>query len=275
MTNEAHSRKTVEFIKNSKNSDKPLVCLTAYSTPMAKLLDPHCDLLLVGDSLGMALYGMDDTLGVTLDMMINHAKAVMRGARNACVMVDMPYGTYETSPTQALKNARQIMDQTGCDALKLEGGADMVDTINLLTNEGIPVMAHIGLKPQSVKKEGGYRVKGKTEEDIKSLLNDAKAVEQAGAFAILVEGTIEPVAAKITQSVEIPTIGIGASVTCDGQILVTEDMLGLITEHRPKFAKLYVDLASHIDSAAAQYADEVRNKTFPSAEYTYQTKVKR
>lgn len=242
---------------------------------MAKLLDPHCDLLLVGDSLGMALYGMDDTLGVSLEMMINHGKAVMRGAQNACVMIDMPYGTYETSPDQALENAKKIMHETSCDALKLEGGADMAQTISTLNDEGIPVMAHIGLKPQSVKKEGGYRVKGKTAQDIENLLNDAKAVERAGAFAILVEGTIENVAAQITKSVTIPTIGIGASVECDGQILVTEDMLGLITEHRPKFAKLYVDLAAQINTAAEQYANDVRNKSFPSAEYTYQTKVKR
>ncbi len=275
MTIKSPTRKTVDFIKNSKNPQHPLVCLTAYSTPMAKLLDPHCDLLLVGDSLGMALYGMDDTLGVSLEMMINHGKAVMRGAQNACVMIDMPYGTYETSPDQALENAKKIMHETGCDALKLEGGADMAQTISALNDEGIPVMAHIGLKPQSVKKEGGYRVKGKTVQDIENLLNDATAVERAGAFAILVEGTIENVAAQITKSVTIPTIGIGASVECDGQILVTEDMLGLITEHRPKFAKLYVDLAAQIKTAAAQYANDVRNKSFPSAEYTYQTKVKR
>ncbi len=275
MTIKSPTRKTVDFIKNSKNPQHPLVCLTAYSTPMAKLLDPHCDLLLVGDSLGMALYGMDDTLGVSLEMMINHGKAVMRGAQNACVMIDMPYGTYETSPDQALENAKKIMHETGCDALKLEGGADMEQTISALNDEGIPVMAHIGLKPQSVKKEGGYRVKGKTAQDIENLLNDATAVERAGAFAILVEGTIENVAAQITKSVTIPTIGIGASVECDGQILVTEDMLGLITEHRPKFAKLYVDLAAQIKTAAEQYANDVRNKSFPSAEYTYQTKVKR
>lgn len=265
------SRKTPAEIKERKNLE-PLVCLTAYSTPMAKLLDPHCDLLLVGDSLGMALYCMDDTLGVTLDMMVNHGKAVVRGTESACVVVDMPYGTYEHDTNEALKNARRIIDETGCDAVKLEGGVDVAHTITAIVESGIPVMAHIGLQPQSVRKEGGYRVKGKTDEDAARLIKDAKAIGDAGAFCVVIEGTIESVSADITKAIGIPTIGIGASAACDGQILVSEDMLGLTVGHVPKFAREYADLRGEITRAAEAYAADVRSRAFPSDAEIYKKK---
>ncbi len=259
-------------IKQRKNSE-PIVCLTAYSTPMATLLNPHCDLLLVGDSIGMALYGMEDTLGVTLDIMINHGKAVMRGADAACVVVDLPYGTYEDDAQTALENAQRVITETGCNAVKLEGGVDMADTIALLTQNDIPVMAHIGLQPQSVKKEGGYRVKGKTDEDAARLIKDAKAIEAAGAFSVVIEGTIESVSAEITKAIDIPTIGIGASASCDGQILVSEDMLGLTVGHVPKFAREYANLRDDISRAASKYATDVRSRAFPADVELYKKKA--
>ncbi len=268
-------RKTVEQIKANKAGNnngkefKPLVCLTAYSAPMAEILDNHCDLLLVGDSIGMALYGMENTLGVTLDMMIAHGKAVAKKTKSACVIVDMPYGTYEESAQQAYNNASKIIKETGCDGVKLEGGQDMAQTITYLVDNGIPVMAHIGLKPQSVVKEGGYKVKGKNSEESQSLIDDIRAVEKAGAFAVVIEGTIEPVARKLTDSADIPTIGIGASSYCDGQILVTEDMLGLLLGHTPKFAKKYANLAKDIDKAVQSYANDVRSRSFPNSDYVY------
>lgn len=270
----ANPRKTTTEITAQKNTGTPLVCLTAYTAPMAKILDKHCDLLLVGDSLGMALYGMENTLGVTLDIMINHGKAVMRGAQNACVVVDMPFGTYEQSPKIAYQNALRIITETGCDAVKLEGGQDIAAAIAYITERNIPVMAHIGLQPQSVLKDGGYKIKGRTNEEASKLLADAKAVEKAGAFSVVIEGTIDTVAKNITQSIDIPTIGIGASVSCDGQILVTEDMLGLITDHTPKFVKKYACLAQDIEKAATCYATEVKSRVFPDENYTYKAKVK-
>ena len=266
------TQKTVTQIRAQKKTDTPLVCLTAYTAPMGAILDHHCDLLLVGDSLGMVLYGMDNTLGVTVDMMVNHGRAVTRTARKACVAVDMPFGSYEESPAQACKNAAHIMAQTGCAAVKLEGGQDMAETIDHLVTRDIPVMAHIGLQPQSVVKEGGYRIKGRTDEQVSRLRDDAQAVEQAGAFCVVIEGTIEPVARRITDAIDIPTIGIGASAACDGQILVSEDMLGLHTDHTPKFVKHYAHLAQDIDRAAAKYAADVKSRVFPDASHIYKAK---
>lgn len=264
--------KTPDDIRACKSGNVPLVCLTAYSAPMAEILDKHCDVLLVGDSVGTALYGMENTLGVTLEMMIAHGKAVMRAARQACVVVDMPYGTYETSPGFAYENAARIMDETGCAAVKLEGGEVMEGTIAHLTKQGIPVMGHIGLQPQSVEIEGGYKIKGKSNAEISKLLGDAQAVARAEAFSVVIEGTIEDVARNITQSIQIPTIGIGASAACDGQILVCEDMLGMITDHVPKFVKPYARLAQTIDAAAADYAREVKARIFPDSNYVYTVK---
>lgn len=262
-------RKTIPEIGAHKARTEALVCLTAYTAPMAALFDRHVDLLLVGDSIGMVLYGMENTLGVDLEMMIRHGQAVMRAAQNACVVVDMPFGTYEESPAQAYRNAARLMKESGCDAVKLEGGKDMEDTIRHLTRSNIPVMAHIGLLPQSVIKDGGYKIKGRSLQEEAKLLDDARAVEKAGAFAVVVEGTVEDVAQKITAAISIPTIGIGASNACDGQVLVCEDMLGMLEGHTPKFVKKYAHLAADIDRATASYAADVRSRKFPSAEHVY------
>lgn len=262
-------RKTVSEIKAHKDRTQPLVCLTAYSAPMARILDRHCDVLLVGDSLGMTFYGMENTLGVTLEMMIAHGRAVVRASQSACIVVDMPFGSYEKSPEQAFSNATAILRETGCNAVKLEGGENMARTIAYLTKRAIPVMAHIGLQPQSVLKEGGYRVKGKSAESEEPLLRDARAVEKAGAFAVVIEGTVEEVSAAMTRAISIPTIGIGASPACDGQILVTDDMLGLLEGHTPKFVKKYAALAEIINNAVEIYAGDVRARAFPSAEFLY------
>jgi 3-methyl-2-oxobutanoate hydroxymethyltransferase len=260
---------TIATIKARKNPPQPLVCLTAYTTPMARSLAPHVDLILVGDSVGTVLYGMDNTTGVTIEMMIEHGKAVMRAKTGLPVIVDMPFGTYENNPVQALENARRILIETGADGIKLEGGVDIQDQISALTKAGIAVMGHIGLLPQSVIKEGGYKIKGKDDTQIQKLIEDAKAVEAAGAFAMVIEGTIAEAASAVTKAVSIPTIGIGGSSDCDGQILVTEDLLGLLHGHRPKFVTEYAHLREDIDTAVARFAGDVRKRTFPSAENLY------
>lgn len=263
------SRKTVPEIRAHKKRAQPLVCLTAYTAPMARILDPHVDILLVGDSIGMVLYGMENTLGVDLEMMIRHGQAVRRAAKQACVVVDMPFGSYEESPEQAYRNAARLLRETGCDAVKLEGGRSMAPTIEYLVQRHIAVMGHIGLLPQSVVKEGGYKIKGKRPGEQENLIEDAKAVEKAGAFAFVLEGTVHEVAAGITNAVDIPSIGIGASEECDGQILVSEDMLGLSGGHVPKFVKMYGQLAGQIDHAVKTYAADVRSKKFPDKDHMY------
>jgi 3-methyl-2-oxobutanoate hydroxymethyltransferase len=254
--------------KDLKKGGTPIVCLTAYTAPVARLLDPHVDLLLVGDSLGMVLYGLDSTVHVTLDMMIAHGASVVRSSTHAVIAVDMPYGTYEESPEQALRNAKRIMAETGCTAVKLEGGQEMTATVRHIVASGIPVMGHIGLLPQSVKKMGGYKIQGRDDAGVQKLLADAKAISDAGAFAIVIEGTVEPVAKQITQSIPVPTIGIGASPACDGQVLVINDLLGL-TEKPPRFAKAYATLAPAISAAVKAYADDVRAHKFPDLVHTY------
>ncbi len=250
----------------------PIVCLTAYTTPMARLLDAHVDVMLVGDSLGMVVYGMDSTLGVSVDMMINHGQAVMRGAEHACVVVDLPFGSYQESPAVAYRTAARVMAETGCDAVKLEGGAEMAETVAFLSHRGVPVMGHVGLKPQSVMVMGGFTVQGKDEAAARRIIEDAKAIAAAGAFAIVVEGTMEPVARAVTSAVAVPTIGIGASPACDGQVLVTEDILGLFADFTPKFVKRYAELAPEIEDAVKAYADEVRSRAFPGDEHCFGTK---
>ena len=247
----------------------PIVSLTAYTTPMAKLLAPHVDFLLVGDSLGMVLYGMESTLGVTLDMMIAHGQAVRRGAGNTCVIIDMPFGSYEESPQVAFRNASRVMKETGAAGLKLEGGVELKDTIAFLTRRGIPVLGHIGLMPQSVNTAGGFRSHGRTEEEAAEIMDDAWATAHAGAFAVVIEGTVEPLARHITETIPIPTIGIGASPACDGQILVSEDILGLFNDFQPKFVKRFADLGAEVGKAAGHYADEVRARTFPAKEHCF------
>lgn len=261
-------RRTTRDIAAQKNST-PLVCLTAYTAPMARLLDSHVDVLLVGDSLGMVIYGMDTTLGVTLDMMVAHGGAVMRGSRRACIVVDLPFGSYQESPQQAFASAARVMIETGCNAVKLEGGAEMADTVAFLTGRGIPVLAHVGLTPQAVHTMGGFRTQGREEASAERIRRDARAVTGAGAFAVVIEGVVEPLARELTASLGVPTIGIGASAACDGQILVTEDMLGISGDFQPSFVKRYAELGREADRAAASYAEEVRNRSFPSAAHVF------
>lgn len=246
----------------------PIVSLTAYTTPMARLVDAHCDVVLVGDSVGMVLHGLPSTLGVTLEMMIMHAKAVRLGVQKALLVVDMPFGSYEESPEQAFRSAARVMAETAAGAIKLEGGEHMAETIAFLVARGIPVMAHVGLTPQSVNVFGGYQVQGRGA-DAARVMRDAQAVEGAGAFSVVLEKVSEPLARAITEKVGIPTIGIGASPACDGQVLVIDDVLGIFTEFRPKFVKRYAELGEAADRAIAAYADEVRARAFPAMEHTF------
>ena len=264
-------KKTIADIKSAKNKDKAFACLTAYSAPMAKQVDQYCDLILVGDSVSMVLYGFDSTQDADMEMMIRHGQAVVRASERAVIVVDMPYGSYERSPETALENAKRIMNETKCDAVKLEGGTDMADTIALLTENNIPVCGHIGLQPQSVNTPDGFKVKGKDEEGAQKLHEDAKAVAVAGAFAVVIEAVPEALAAAITKEIDIPTIGIGASSACDGQILVTEDMMGITLGRKPKFVKEYMCLSCDIEEALKSYANDVQERQFPAKEHTYKS----
>ena len=261
-------RLTVPAIQKRKGGE-PLVMLTAYTARMAQLLDPHCDLLLVGDSLGQVIYGLPSSVPVNLDLMCAHGAAVVRGSYHSVVIVDMPFGSYEASPQAAFASAARIMKETGAAGVKLEGGEAMAETIAFLTARGIPVIGHVGLTPQAVNALGGYGARGRSEAEREKILRDAQAVAEAGAAAIVVEGVIEPLAVAITRAVACPTIGIGGSAECDGQVLVIDDMLGMF-ERVPRFVKRFDDLASRISDAAAAYAAEVRARTFPTAEQTYQ-----
>jgi len=263
-------RVTVPEIRAHKSA-KPIVCLTCYHAHTARLLDEHVDLMLVGDSLGMVMHGMENTLGVTLEMMIAHGKAVMRGSKHALVVVDMPFGTYEESPQIAFRNAARVIQETGCTAVKMEGGARIAETVRYLSERGIPVMGHIGLTPQMIQIMGGFKTQGRTEAEWPAIEADAQAIAKAGAFAVVLEGMAEPLAAKITRAIQIPTIGIGASAECDGQILVMEDMLGL-NPSPPKFVRQYASLGAEIEQAVKAYAKDVRARTFPGKENVYAMK---
>jgi 3-methyl-2-oxobutanoate hydroxymethyltransferase len=263
----ADRRLTVPEIAAHKGKE-PIVCLTAYSAPMAALLDDHCDVLLVGDSLGMVVHGMTSTLGVTLDMMILHAQAVMRGSKRALVVVDMPFGSYEADPQTAFANCSQVMRETGCQAVKLESGIEVADTVHFLVRRGIPVMGHVGLRPQAVNVDGGFRAKGRSEDERQRVLSEARATDEAGAFAIVVEGVAEDLAREVTAAVQAPTIGIGASAACDGQVLVLDDMLGLY-DWTPKFVRRYGDMRRLVTDAISAYAGDVRNRRFPGSAETY------
>jgi 3-methyl-2-oxobutanoate hydroxymethyltransferase len=263
-------RITVPEIRAHKGA-APIVCLTCYHAHTARLLDNHVDILLVGDSLGMVMHGLETTLGVTLDMMITHAKAVMRGSKRALVVVDMPFGTYEESPNIAFRNAARILQETGATAVKLEGGTRMAETIHYLTQRGIPVVGHIGLTPQMVHVKGGFRTTGREMREWPEIIADANAVAEAGAFAVVLEGMAEPLAARITREIAIPTIGIGASPECDGQVLVLEDMLGL-NPNPPKFVRQYAQLGPAIEAAVRDYAKDVRERRFPGVENVYPMK---
>jgi 3-methyl-2-oxobutanoate hydroxymethyltransferase len=260
-------RLTVPRIRQRKGGE-PLVMLTAYTVRMAQLLDPHCDMLLVGDSLGQVIYGLPHTVAVTMEMMALHGAAVVRGSYHAAVIVDMPFGSYEASPEQAFTNAARLLKETGAAAVKLEGGRALAPTIEFLTQRGIPVMGHVGLTPQAVNILGGYGVRGKSAEEAKAIVEDSIAVAQAGAFSLVIEGVLESIAIEVTSKVACPTIGIGASAKCDGQVLVTEDMLGMF-ERVPKFVKRYQDMAGVVEGAVKTYADEVRSRSFPTADQIY------
>jgi len=260
-------RKTVKDIAAAKGGT-PLVCLTAYDAPMAALMDEHADLILVGDSVGMVVHGLPSTVGVTLEMMILHGQAVMRGSSKAFVVVDMPFGSYETNADQAFLNAARIMKETGCQAVKIESGAYAANQIAHLVERGVPVMGHVGLRPQAINVDGGFRAKGRTLSERDIVIAEAKAAEAAGAFAIVIEGVAEDLAAEITAEVACPTIGIGASGACDGQILVTPDMLGLF-DWTPKFVRRYADLNAQVSRAVAAYAADVRSRAFPGKAETY------
>lgn len=253
----------------ARKGGAPLVCITAYTAPMAGFMDPHVDLLLVGDTLGMVVYGMETTLGVTLEMSIAHGKAVVRGSTKACVIVDMPFGSYQASPVDAFKACARVMAETGCAGVKLEGGAEMAPTVAYLTERGIPVLGHVGLKPQSANVLGGFRVQGRTPEEARAITADAQAVAGAGAFAIVIESTVESLARAITRACPVPTIGIGASPACDGQVIVAEDILGLYGSFTPKFVKRYAEMGRDVSSAVAAYAADVRARRFPAPEHTY------
>ena len=257
---------------SARKGRAPVVCLTAYSAPMADILDDHCDLLLVGDSVGMVLHGLPNTVGVTMEMMILHAQAVMRGSKKAMVVVDMPFGSYEGDPAEAYANAVRIMKETGCQAVKVESGLTVPATIAYLVQRGVPVMGHVGLRPQSIMVEGGFKAKGRTADERARVLAEAKATAEAGAFCVVVEGVAESLAGEITRSLDVPTIGIGASAECDGQILVVDDMLGLF-DWTPRFVRRYGDLRGEIGRAVAAYADDVRGRRFPGATETYFSKA--
>jgi len=267
-----NKRITVPQLQARKGGE-PIVSLTAYSAPMAAFLDPHVDVFIVGDSLGMVLYGLESTLGVTLDMMIAHGAAVVRGSTRGCVVVDMPFGSYQESPAQAFRNVARVMKETGCDAVKLEGGVEMAETIKFLVQRGVPVMGHVGLMPQSVNRLGGYRARGRSRAEATAIIGDARSVADAGAFAIVLEGVVEPLAREVTNAVSVPTIGIGASAECDGQVLVAEDMLGLFSDFTPSFVKRYAELGTDVSRAAASYAADVRARRFPGPKNVFAAKA--
>ena len=252
----------------TRKGGEPIVCLTAYDAPMASILDEHCDVLLVGDSVGMVVHGLPTTVGVTIDMMIMHGKAVMRGSEQALIVIDMPFGSYEASPQLAFENATRLLKETGAQAVKLESGRYAAEAIKFLVERGVPVMGHVGLRPQAINVYGAFKARGRTTSERAEILAEAEATALAGAFAIVVEGVAEDLAREITERVKTPTIGIGASSVCDGQILVTPDMLGMF-DWTPKFVKRYANLRSSIKDAVAQYAGEVRRRSFPEAAQVY------
>lgn len=272
MSTHASSKKiTTKSIQAMKGASK-IVSLTAYTKPMAALMDPYVDLIIVGDSTGMVAYGFDSTLPVTLEMMIVHGAAVVRGAQRACVVVDMPFATYQESKELAYRNCARVLIETGAQAVKLEGGEELVETVEFLVKRGIPVMAHVGLKPQHANVMGGFKAQARDDEATAQLVEEAKAFERAGAFSILIEGVYESAARQVTESLKVPTIGIGASVHCDGQVLVTEDVLGLFSDYSPKFAKQYVNLSETIQGVFSQFERDVRQGDFPTADHCFGVK---
>jgi 3-methyl-2-oxobutanoate hydroxymethyltransferase len=258
-------RISLEQILQKKNQEK-IICLTAYSFPMAKILDESCDIILVGDSLGMTIYGFEDTVDVTLEMMINHGKAVMRGSKKSFVVVDLPFGTYEKSPSQALESAKKVIAETGCNAIKIEVSSELVATVKFLVENKINVMGHVGLLPQSVREIGGYKYQGRDEKSAQEILETSKLIEKAGAFSLVIEAVPEKLAREISSALKIPTIGIGASAECDGQVLVIDDLLGLNQEFKPRFVKRYANLSQQVSEAVKKFSEEVKSKKFPGSE---------
>ncbi len=269
MSSVSVRRPTINDIRAAKGADRPLACLTCYTAQMARAIDEHVDLILVGDSLGMTIYGFDTTLPVTLDMMIAHGQAVVRSTRAAFVVVDLPFGSYEGSKEQAFASSARLLAETGAQSVKLEGGTEVAPTIRFLVERGIPVMAHIGLMPQRIQTLGGFRAQGRTPEAALSVTLDAEAVAEAGAFAVVVEAVPVNTGQRVTESVPIPTIGIGAGPHCDGQILVIHDTLGMFPAFTPRFVKRYAELGATISEAAGRYADEVRSRNFPGPEHSF------
>ena len=269
MSTPTHAQRITVPALRAQKGQQPIAVLTAYTAPVAKAVDPHVDCLLVGDSLGMVLYGLESTVGVTLDMMIAHGAAVVRGSEHACVIVDMPFASYQESPAQAYRNAARVIAETGAAGVKLEGGTEMADTIRFLTERRIPVMGHVGMMPQSVAAYGGFRVQGKDADDARAIVADAVAVAEAGAFSIVIESVVEPLAREITAKVAVPTIGIGASPSCDGQVLVTEDVAGLFSDFTPRFVKRYAELGEGLSAVARSYAEDVRARRFPGPEHCF------
>lgn len=265
------TRISVKNILQKKDQEK-IICLTAYTFPMAKILDEFCDVILVGDSLGMTIYGYKDTVDVTLEMMINHGKAVMKAVKKSFVVVDLPHGTYEKSKEQALESAQKVIRETGCDAIKIEVSPQLIETVKFLVENKINVMGHVGLLPQHVRKIGGYRYQGRDENAAKEILETAKSVEKAGAFSLVIEAVPSELATKITKEISIPTIGIGASADCDGQVLVIDDLLGLNQEFKPRFVKYYADLKGEISAAVAKFSADVKSKKFPAKENLFSLK---
>ena len=274
MSTHAEQRRLTAPDIRGRKGGEPIVALTAYHAHTAAIADKHCDVVLVGDSLGMVMHGLETTVPVTLEMMILQGRAVMRGSKRALVVVDMPFGSYEASKEQAFASAARILKETGCGAIKLEGGKRMAETIRFLVERGVPVMAHVGLTPQSINTIGSFRAQGRDEADWGPIEEDGLAVAQAGAFSVVLEAMAEPLARKLTGAIPIPTIGIGASVACDGQVLVMEDMLGL-SPRVPKFVKRFGDLGPGIEKAIADYAAEVRSRAFPGPEHVYPMKTKK
>lgn len=268
MSIQSAVRRTTTADIAARKGGEPIVCLTAYDAAMAAILDQHCDLLLVGDSVGMVVHGLPSTVGVTMEMMILHGRAVMRGAERALVVVDMPFGSYEAAPAKAFENATRLLKETGAQAVKLESGRYAAEAIRFMVDRGVPVMGHVGLRPQAINVYGAFKARGRTTAERAEILAEAVATANAGAFAIVVEGVAEDLAREITERVKVPTIGIGASPACDGQILVTQDMLGLF-DWTPKFVKRYGGLRASITDAVAQYAREVRGRSFPEPAQVY------
>ncbi|MEO1024350.1 MAG: 3-methyl-2-oxobutanoate hydroxymethyltransferase [Pseudomonadota bacterium] len=268
LQTKATKKLTSQHIRAMKDVT-PIVALTAYTAPIAKLVDEVSDFILVGDSLAMTIYGDSSTVGVDLDTMIRHGRAVARACSHACIVVDLPFGFYQKGPEQAFESAARILRETGCDAIKLEGGAEMAGTVDFLVQRGVPVMGHIGLTPQSINTMGGFKTQGKDDASRHKLLADAKAMDAAGCFAVVIEGVVEDIAIELHETLSVPSIGIGASVACDGQILVTDDVIGMFDDFKPKFVKRYAQILPTLREAVETYATEVRERAFPSEEYIF------